>query len=752
MKKLFTFTLLLILAVIGYQAKAAMWLVGDAFNGWNESGNVVMTETEGIYSWQGELTAGKYFAFFKDSEGWSNQRGPSENNTAPTGDWETTESGNHSWKVATTGTYVIEYNYSTDQAKIALQQFDPAARKFAVTGAAFGGWNMPPTEAQIFTNNGDGTYTLIYEGAVAGGFKLSGVGINDVFGNNDWSVFNGGAMGASNLVVGENELRTDFGSGNMSFPVNGDVTLTISEVTETSCKLNIAVNEEHPIEISSYTIVGESTMLFGTAWDPENDSNDMSELEEGIYTLVKNNVELSQGNYLYKVTANHTWGVFELPAGQNNQTLVIPEDGKYNVTFKLTLGDNPVLTADATKVGDIVIDHTYTIAGVMALMGVNWDVNAETNNMAKQDDGTYVLVKEDVELEVNTNPGYGYKVVRDHSWDWSIPQDDANQYLLISTHGMYDVKFTLTLGDNPTLVAEAVLKQEILPDYILHYGVSEQQWQDKVFVAGEGEYEGKLIAKEVEFAENTEFGIKYGDTWYAGLVTEGSNYLLEYGHCTNIPLDSEGNIKNFHINQAGTYTFILTVGEDGITMDVEGLQAPPAPDYILHYGNDNVEWQNATFVAGEGEYAGKLLAKEVVFAADTEFEINYGNICYGGLPNGEEPHYWIHYGWCENIPLSTGEGIKHFIINEAGTYSFILTIGEDGITMDVLGLPVPPTPAVLGDLDGNGTADVTDVNILVNMILGKQAKTKAADLDNSGDVDVTDVNLLVNIILGKSNN
>ncbi len=59
------------------------------------------------------------------------------------------------------------------------------------------------------------------------------------------------------------------------------------------------------------------------------------------------------------------------------------------------------------------------------------------------------------------------------------------------------------------------------------------------------------------------------------------------------------------------------------------------------------------------------------------------------------------------------------------------------------------TPAVKGDVNGDGIVDITDVNQAINMVLGKLAKTQAADLDASGDVDITDVNMVINIMLGK---
>lgn len=59
--------------------------------------------------------------------------------------------------------------------------------------------------------------------------------------------------------------------------------------------------------------------------------------------------------------------------------------------------------------------------------------------------------------------------------------------------------------------------------------------------------------------------------------------------------------------------------------------------------------------------------------------------------------------------------------------------------------------ALRGDVNLDGTVDVTDVNIVVNIILGKDQAAYydgRADLDGNNDVDVSDINALVNIILG----
>ncbi|MCQ2289619.1 MAG: dockerin type I repeat-containing protein, partial [Muribaculaceae bacterium] len=57
-----------------------------------------------------------------------------------------------------------------------------------------------------------------------------------------------------------------------------------------------------------------------------------------------------------------------------------------------------------------------------------------------------------------------------------------------------------------------------------------------------------------------------------------------------------------------------------------------------------------------------------------------------------------------------------------------------------------------GDVNGDGEVDVTDANILTNIILGKDSAGNyggRADVDGNGSVDVSDANMVTNIILGK---
>ncbi|MBQ1723932.1 MAG: phosphodiester glycosidase family protein [Muribaculaceae bacterium] len=62
---------------------------------------------------------------------------------------------------------------------------------------------------------------------------------------------------------------------------------------------------------------------------------------------------------------------------------------------------------------------------------------------------------------------------------------------------------------------------------------------------------------------------------------------------------------------------------------------------------------------------------------------------------------------------------------------------------------VPPEEGMLGDVNGDGRVNVSDVSALINMILGLEPMDQArADVNGDGRVNVSDVTKLINIILG----
>ena len=55
--------------------------------------------------------------------------------------------------------------------------------------------------------------------------------------------------------------------------------------------------------------------------------------------------------------------------------------------------------------------------------------------------------------------------------------------------------------------------------------------------------------------------------------------------------------------------------------------------------------------------------------------------------------------------------------------------------------------AVLGDVTGDGSVDVADINAIINVMLGKDV-IPLADVNDDGAVDISDVNMVINIMLG----
>lgn len=56
-----------------------------------------------------------------------------------------------------------------------------------------------------------------------------------------------------------------------------------------------------------------------------------------------------------------------------------------------------------------------------------------------------------------------------------------------------------------------------------------------------------------------------------------------------------------------------------------------------------------------------------------------------------------------------------------------------------------------GDVNGDGEVDMGDMNIAINVILGKAqlADFPGADVNGDGVVDMSDLNLMINTVLGK---
>lgn len=76
-----------------------------------------------------------------------------------------------------------------------------------------------------------------------------------------------------------------------------------------------------------------------------------------------------------------------------------------------------------------------------------------------------------------------------------------------------------------------------------------------------------------------------------------------------------------------------------------------------------------------------------------------------------------------------------------GEYLLSVNLANGTLTVTV------PNYPILGDVNGDGILDVSDVTALINAILEQEEKTPVCDIDGNGVVNVSDVTALINLLL-----
>ena len=188
-------------------------------------------------------------------------------------------------------------------------------------------------------------------------------------------------------VAKDHDWGTAYPSSNASFAIPEDgeynVTFTFNETTH-------ALNAE-PVKTSdaviehTWTIAGGpdgavanlDDALFGKTWDATLAVNDMTQTEgTTIWTLEKKNVQLTAGDYDFKVCADHEWSenYGDKTQADGNATFTITTDGTYDVTFTFN-SETQVLTAEvkgnSTGIKNVqpVVDQPQTSAAIYDLQG-----------------------------------------------------------------------------------------------------------------------------------------------------------------------------------------------------------------------------------------------------------------------------------------------------------------------------------------------------------------------------------------------
>ena len=210
-------------------------------------------------------------------------------------------------------------------------------------------------------------------------------------------------------------------------------------------------------------------------------------------------------------------------------------------------GENP--GENPEQGGDV-----WTVLGVDAL-GLNWTIEATENDMIKQADGSYKLVKENLELGAGN---YDYKVAKNHSWDISIPEGPANQTLIIETSGVYNVTFVLDAACTTlTATPELVQAGEVIPVVGMH-GNFLGDWADtEKFTMAEDKLTASLVLT-IPVGEY-EFGMQIAGVWTAN----GTAFTREN---TSAAIVGTSPNNTLSADVAGDYIFTWTYETNALSI------------------------------------------------------------------------------------------------------------------------------------------------------------------------------------------
>ena len=193
-------------------------------------------------------------------------------------------------------------------------------------------------------------------------------------------------------------------------------------------------------------------------------------------------------------------------------------------------------------------EDTWTVAGEpTTAFGSSWTPSDASNDMVKQEDGSYKWERTGLELGAGT---IKFKVVKNHAWDEAYPAQ--NYELAIAEAGIYTITITFEPANenNVSAVATKTGEAVVVPTVVMHGQFASNDWADTEAFAKSEDKKTATLKLTLE-AKTIEFGMKFDGSWKAN----GANITREAAS-TSL---AEGS-GNMHLvaDVAGEYTFTYT--------------------------------------------------------------------------------------------------------------------------------------------------------------------------------------------------
>ena len=171
----------------------------------------------------------------------------------------------------------------------------------------------------------------------------------------------------------------------------------------------------------TYTAVGGSA-VFGSNWDPTDQTNNLTRQSDGKYKSKTYNVTVDPTIVEFKIVKDYSydngqWG----GDGDNGNYSVSAGVGPLVITFDPTKDFDQAITVSYTK---STKENDYTVAGAPAsVFGSEWTPSDTANDMVKQSNGTYVKTYSNVAAGTQVK----FKVCINHKWDGCLGKSACDQ-------------------------------------------------------------------------------------------------------------------------------------------------------------------------------------------------------------------------------------------------------------------------------------------------------------------------------------
>ena len=560
----------MMIALIGFNANAAMYLVGNAplGQGWDPSKGVEMTDNgDGTYTFVTNISGAVWFVFADGLDSsWDVFNGTYRFGPTNYSDQEVSAEAWTTTQRQGNGSGSYKFTGSGEEYTII---FDKNESKFIIKGyvapITYDSFTVAGNSTALFGTTWDPTNTANDMTLVGGLYTFNKSNVELTAGNLEFKVVadhdsNYGAAWPANNFIQAVEKHGLY-----------DVEITFNEDTkDIECNLDLLQEIVDPIVEDCYTVAG-TTNLFGSYWNAADSANLMVKGENGIYTWTKNDVVFEDVDTIeFKVVKNLDWANGSWP--QDNWWHRIAEAGTYDfvITFDPNAEDANKITFSANKQGgeEPPVETVYTVAGTENLFGSNWNPADTTNIMVLDaETGLYTWTKNNVVFEdVDT---IEFKVVKNLNWDnGSWPEN--NWWYRVAEAGTYD--FVITFNETTKDVNLTATKQ----------GGEEPPVETVYTVAGTE----NLFGSNWNPADTTNIMVLDAET---GLYTWTKNNVvfedvdtIEFKVVKNLNWDNGSWPENnwwYRVAEAGTYDFVITFNETtkdvNLTANKQGGEEPP---------------------------------------------------------------------------------------------------------------------------------------------------------------------------------